>query len=43
MDEGKNYNDALNEYNRQLRELEIGKENCIKENWSDLKMMRSKK
>lgn len=43
MDEGKHYNDALSEYQAQLRELEVEKEVIIKENWNDLKMLRRKK
>lgn len=39
MDAGENYSNALNEYQSQLRELEIGKEKFIQESWEDLKML----
>jgi len=43
MAKDSDYEKAINTYESQLRELELGKEHIVKESWDDLKLMGKRK
>jgi len=43
MVQDKDYQMAIAEYDRQLKELKLGKDKIVESNWDDLKLMRRRK